>query len=693
MAVLPVHDLSDPIISLNGLGSKAQEKLNAIGIYNLEHLLFHLPSRYQNKTKFSSLSATQVGEEALLELTIDRIEELSTRQRQLVCYLSDEHNRTLLLRFFHFNQYQKQQLTRGELIQCFGEIKIGRDGLEIHHPEYRLISKGQPTLIEKTLSPIYPLTAGIHQPQIKKWVNLALEILEKSAVFDNFENLPKNSMPTLKQALNTLHHPKVDDNIDQIADFRHISQQRLIIEELCAQKLSLLKLKQARKSKTSNIFKISKLLSNQLSNNLGFELTNAQQRSIDEINTDLASNHPMLRLLQGDVGSGKTIVAVFACLQAVANNFQATIMAPTEILANQHYHGFSEYLTPLGIKTAFLTGSQNAEQRSEQLELIKSGTAQVIIGTHALFQKAVEFNKLGLVIIDEQHKFGVHQRLSLTQKAHNTPHQLVMTATPIPRSLTMSVYADLDCSIIDELPPGRTPIQTVALANDKKDKVLDKIKQVCSKGNQVYWVCTLIEESEVLRTESATNTHLYLQENLADLSIVLIHGKMNKQEKIDIMHRFSVGEINVLVATTIIEVGVNVPNASLMVIENSERLGLAQLHQLRGRVGRGSGSSICILMYQPPLSSNALERLNILRQTNDGFKIANKDLELRGPGEILGTQQTGIADMKIANIVRDGYLLKHVNYYAEQFLQFDEDKQQALINRWITQDKAQYANI
>ncbi|MDC0888986.1 ATP-dependent DNA helicase RecG, partial [Candidatus Thioglobus sp.] len=502
----------------------------------------------------------------------------------------------------------------------------------------------------------------------------------------------KNSMPTLKQALHTLHHPKIDDNIDQIANFRHISQQRLIIEELCAQKLSLLLLKKERKQVISNIFNISKALPDQLSENLGFKLTAAQQRSVDEINTDLSSNHPMLRLLQGDVGSGKTIVAVFACLQAAENGFQAAIMAPTEILANQHYHGFRDYLEPLGIRIAFLTGSQNAQQRSEQLALIVSGTAQVVIGTHALFQKAVQFNKLGLVIIDEQHKFGVHQRLSLAQKAHNTPHQLVMTATPIPRSLTMSAYADLDSSIIDELPPGRSPIQTIALANNKKDKVLDKIRQVCKENNQVYWVCTLIEESEVLRAQAATTTHLYLEENLPDLNIVLIHGKMNKQEKNDIMLRFSTGDINVLVATTVIEVGVNVPNASLMVIENSERLGLAQLHQLRGRVGRGSDASICILMYQPPLSGNAIERLDILRQTNDGFKIANKDLELRGPGEILGTQQTGIADMKIANIVRDGYLLNQVNYYAEQFLQDGEKNQHALINRWITHDKSQYAN-
>lgn len=687
-----MHQLSDPIIALNGLGPKAQQKLNAIGVFNLEHLLFHLPTRYQDKTKFAKLNQVQVGDEVLIQLTIERIEQVSTRHQQLLCYLSDSSRRGLLLRFFHFNQYQKQNFIRGDIIQCFGEIKIGKNGLEMHHPEYRLISKGQAHLLEKTLSPIYPLTANIHQAQMKKWIDIALETLQQSSLSDNFKNLANNSMPTLKQALNTLHHPKVDDNIEQIANFKHPSQQRLIIEELCAQRLSLLQLKNKRQSKKSNTFKIKSTLTKKVLKVLEFQLTKAQQRSIDEINLDLASNHPMLRLLQGDVGSGKTIVAVFTCLQAIENGFQATIMAPTEILAAQHLQGFSNYLIPLGIDIAFLTGSQNTTQRAEQLEKINSGEAQIIIGTHALFQTQVVFDKLGLVIIDEQHKFGVHQRLSLVQKAHNTPHQLVMTATPIPRSLTMSAYADLDCSVIDELPLGRKPTKTIALSNDKKDKVIEKIKQVCSAGNQVYWVCTLIEESEALRAESATNTHHYLQVNLEELTVVLIHGKMHKDEKSTIMAQFFKNEIDVLVATTVIEVGVNVTNASLMVIENSERLGLAQLHQLRGRVGRGTDTSVCILMYQTPLSHSAFARLDTLRQTNDGFKIAQKDLELRGPGEILGTQQTGIANMKIANIVRDKYLLKQAHFYSEQFLKLDKDKQQAFITRWVTDDKSQYGN-
>ena len=685
-------NLTDPIISLDGLGTKTSERLNQLGIYTIEHLLFHLPIRYQNKTKFTSLNQASIGTEVLIEAKIERIEQQNTRQKQLLVYLSDDFGQKLLLRFFHFNFYQKQSFVRDEIVQCFGEVKIGRQGLEMHHPEYRLVSKGQPSLIEKTLTPIYPLTGGIQQAKLKKWIATAVETLNKVSLQDDFDNLAKNTLPNLKQALNTLHHPKVDENIDEISEFRHVSQQRLIIEELCAHQLSLLRLKKSRKAKISNIFSIQNKLTHQLFTTLGFTLTNAQQRCVEEINQDLSSPQPMLRLLQGDVGSGKTIVAVCACLQAVENNFQAVVMAPTEILAAQHLQSFSAYLEPLGISVAFLTGSQNKTDRDSQLKAIESGQAQVVVGTHALFQEKVVFNNLGLVVIDEQHKFGVHQRLSLAQKAKQTPHQLVMTATPIPRSLTMSAYADLDNSIIDELPPGRQPVQTIALGNQRKDEVVKKIEQICAQGHQCYWVCTLIDESELLRAESANNTSQYLQQSLPNLSIALIHGKMNKDEKSELMQSFANGDIQVLVATTVIEVGVNVPNASLMVIENAERLGLAQLHQLRGRVGRGLDKSICILMYQAPLSANATERIDILRQTNDGFKIAQKDLELRGPGEILGTQQTGIAKMKIANIVRDANLLKQANFFSQQLLTLDEKKQLAFIKRWIGEEKSQYAS-
>ena len=684
--------LSDPVISISGLGKKTSDRLNQIGIYSLEHLLFHLPNRYQDKTYITPLSSAKVGDEALLELSIDRIEEAPTRQRQLLCYLSDDKNHKILLRFFHINQYQKQAFVRGELIQCFGEIKIGRQGLEMHHPEYRLISQKQTPLLEKTLAPIYPLCAGVTQAKMKQWVIKALEVLKNTVIDDYFEKITNNTMPSFKNALFLLHHPEKGEDLSKIENFEHIAQQRLIIEELAAQQLSLLKIKAARKTNSCNIFSINNSLTDQLLHSLEFQLTEAQSRCIEEINQDISSPQPMLRLLQGDVGSGKTIVAVFALLQAVSNNFQTAVMAPTEILARQHLQSFSHYLNHLGIKVAFLSGSQNTEERTSQVNLIESGEAQVVIGTHALFQENVSFHNLALVIIDEQHKFGVHQRLSLAQKANKTPHQLVMTATPIPRSLTMSAYADLDTSVIDELPPGRQKIKTVALSNNRRDELIEKIKQISNEGRQIYWVCTLIEESEALRAESAENTFNYLSSNLEGIRVVMIHGRLTKSEKEEIMNDFAEGRIDLLVATTVIEVGVNVPNASLMIVENAERLGLAQLHQLRGRVGRGAEKSACVLMYQSPLSESAKQRLEILRQSHDGFMIAEKDLELRGPGEILGTQQTGIADMKIANIVRDAYLLKQAGYYSSKLLEASEANQNALISRWIDEDKVDYFN-
>ena len=682
--------LSDPIISISGLGKKTSDRLNQLGIHTLEHLVFHLPSRYQDKTTITPLSKVSVSDEVLIECSIERIEVAPSRQRQLLCYLSDNQNQRILLRFFHFNQYQKQALIRGETLQCFGEIKIGRQGLEMHHPEYRIVSQNQTPLLESTLTPIYPLCSGISQNKMKQWINQSLEVLKTSLLDDYFEKITYNALPSLKASLFLLHHPNKNENLTQIETFKHISQQRLIIEELATHQLSLLKTKRARKRRTTNQFAIKNNLSNNLLNSLEFNLTAAQSRCIKEIHEDLSNTEPMLRLLQGDVGSGKTIVAVFSLIQAVENDFQTAVMAPTEILARQHLQNFTDYLKPLNIQIAYLSGSQDTQERRKQLELIETGKAKVIIGTHALFQENVNFENLSLVIIDEQHKFGVHQRLSLTQKAKKTPHQLVMTATPIPRSLTMSAYADLDTSVIDELPPGRQPVETVALSNSRRDELIGKIRKISDEGRQIYWVCTLIEESDALRAESAEKTFNYLSSNLEDLKVVMIHGRLTKPEKDAIMSAFAQGNINLLVATTVIEVGVNVPNASLMIVENSERLGLAQLHQLRGRVGRGSEKSICILMYQSPLSDNAKQRLEVLRQSNDGFMIAQKDLELRGPGEILGTQQTGIASMKIANIVRDAYLLKEASYYSSKMLEANEESQNALIDRWIDEEKTHY---
>ena len=685
-----MSELSDPIISISGLGKKTSDRLNQLGIHTLEHLVFHLPKRYQDKTTITPLSEVSVNDEVLIECSIDQIEVVPSRQKQLLCYLSDDQNQRILLRFFHFSQYQKQALIRGETIQCFGEIKIGRQGLEMHHPEYRNISKNQTPLLESTLTPIYPLCSGISQNKMKKWVNQSLEVLKMSLLDDHFEKLTYNSMPSLKESLFLLHHPNKNENLNQIEAFKHISQQRLIIEELATHQLSLLKTKKARKNKITNKFQIKNTLQKTLLHSLDFDLTEAQSRCVREIYEDLSNTEPMLRLLQGDVGSGKTIVAIFTLIQAVENSFQTAVMAPTEILARQHLQNFTDYLDPLNIQIAYLSGSQNTQERREQLELIESGNAKVIIGTHALFQESVNFKNLALVVIDEQHKFGVHQRLSLSQKAKKIPHQLVMTATPIPRSLTMSAYADLDTSVIDELPPGRQPVETVALSNSRRDELIGKIRKISDEGRQIYWVCTLIEESEALRAESAEKTYNYLASNLEDLKVVMIHGRLTKSEKEAIMKDFEHGKINLLVATTVIEVGVNVPNASLMIVENSERLGLAQLHQLRGRVGRGSEKSICILMYQSPLSDNAIQRLEVLRQSNDGFMIAQKDLELRGPGEILGTQQTGIASMKIANIVRDAYLLKEASYYSSKMLEASAENTNALINRWIDEEKTHY---
>ena len=682
--------ISDPIISIKGLGKKTSDRLNQLGIHTLEHLVFHLPSRYQDKTSITPLSDARINDEILIEATIDRIEVIPSRQRQLHCYLSDQQNHRILLRFFHFTQYQKQALIRGESMQCFGEIKIGRKGLEMHHPEYRITSQNQRPLLEQNLSPIYPLCSGISQNKMKQWINYSLEVLKISQLDDYFEKITQHSMPSLKSSLMLLHHPEKNEDLSKIETFKHISQQRLIIEELATHQLSLLKTKKARKGKKTNAFKLKNTLSDKLLDSLDFKLTNAQSNCIKEINDDLASSEPMLRLLQGDVGSGKTIVAVFALIQAVENNFQAAIMAPTEILARQHLQNFTHYLESLDIQIAYLSGSQNTQERREQLNLIESGEAKVVIGTHALFQESVSFKDLSLVIIDEQHKFGVHQRLSLTKKAQTTPHQLVMTATPIPRSLTMSAYADLDTSVIDELPPGRQAVETIALSNARREELITRIRKISDEGRQIYWVCTLIEESEALRAESAEKTFTYLKDHLEELTVVMIHGKLSKVEKESIMKDFENGLINLLVATTVIEVGVNVPNASLMIVENAERLGLAQLHQLRGRVGRGSEKSICILMYQSPLSDNARERLDILRHSNDGFMIAQKDLELRGPGEILGTQQTGIASMKIANIIRDAYLLKEAGYYSSKMLEASLESQNALINRWIDEEKTHY---
>jgi len=567
-------------------------------------------------------------------------------------------------------------------------LKLGKYGFEIHHPEYRNITKGQRTLISQSYTPIYPLTNGIYQNQMREWILGVFKILKKNPLTDYQENL--FGLPNLDDALEIIHQPQTIEDIGNIVNENHPAILKLKIDELAANHLGLRRIKEIRKSNLSKPIKIKNHLRSKLIASLNFELTQAQKKVIDEILQDLSAGEPMFRLLQGDVGSGKTIVAVNAILEVVENGYQVALMAPTEILATQHYQSLQKYLSTFKIHIGFLTGSQKRKEKETELDNISSGKSQVIIGTHALFQDGVTFKNLNLIVIDEQHKFGVHQRLELAKKSRTIPHQLVMTATPIPRSLTMSIYSDLDTSIIDELPSNRKPIETIAISSDRKDEIIGKIENVCKEGKQVYWVCTLIEESDNFNAESAIESFSYLNERLPQYSIELIHSKIDKAEKSQIMEKFSDGEIDILVSTTVIEVGVDVPKSTLMVIENSERLGLAQLHQLRGRVGRGSDQSYCVLMYQSPLSNNAFERIDILRKTNDGFVIAEKDLELRGPGEILGTQQSGIVNMKIANIVKDSNLLPKVHSLIDELLKLPEDQQNNFIARWVKSDKSQY---
>ena len=558
------------------------------------------------------------------------------RRRSLVCRLQDNTG-TTTLRFFHFNAAQKAQLTPGTKLRCYGEARRGSGGLEFYHPEYSVISDDAPVAVEERLTPIYPSTEGFAQTSWRKLCDQALHYLDSHPIN---EWLPSGTLPaqlsrdhwTLADALRYLHHPPTDASISQLQDGRHPSQRRLAFEELLAHNLALQELRRETQRSGAPALDGPKKLQNAFLDQLGFTLTGAQKRVAAEIAKDLHGHIPMLRLVQGDVGSGKTAVAALAALRAVSSGYQVAIMAPTEILAEQHYQNFSQWLEPLGLNVAWLTGKLKGKARQVQSEAIANHGAHVAVGTHALFQNDVEFAKLGLVIIDEQHRFGVHQRLALKQKAAanvGQPHQLIMTATPIPRTLAMTAYADLDTSIIDELPPGRSPVNTVVLANDRRDDVMERLRAVCASGQQAYWVCTLIEESDKLQAQAAEASWELLKETLPELRVGLVHGRMKPKEKAEVMAEFKAAKLNLLVATTVIEVGVDVPNASLMIIENAERLGLAQLHQLRGRVGRGSRQSFCVLLYQSPLSRNGKQRLTALRDSADGFVIAEQDLQLR----------------------------------------------------------------
>jgi len=682
------------VTELKGVGAALAAKLGKLGIYNFQDLLFHLPLRYQDRTRISAIGALRPGDEVVVEARVLACDIVMGRRRSLVCRIQDGTG-TLTLRFFHFSAAQKSGLINAD-IRCFGEVRPGSNGLELIHPEYKVLKGAGFDQLEETLTPIYPLTEGLTQPRLRSLVGQALSALGSEPLDELLPDaeLTRNNYPSLTDAVRFLHQPPVGVDLESLLEGQHPAQRRLAFEELLAHNLSLRVVRHQMQTQGAPALKSTGRLTLPFLDRLPFSLTQAQLRVAREVARDMGRRLPMLRLVQGDVGSGKTMVAVLAALQAVENDKQAAIMAPTEILAEQHLINFKSWLEPLGIKVSWLAGKVKGKAREAALAEIGSGEAQVVVGTHALFQDEVAFHDLAMVVIDEQHRFGVDQRLSLREKGRNDgkiPHQLIMTATPIPRTLAMSAYADLDCSIIDELPPGRTPVQTVVIDDSRRDQVVERVQQNCKQGLQAYWVCTLVEESEALQCQAAETTAEALREALPDLRIGLVHGRLKPAEKAEVMAQFKAHELDLLVATTVIEVGVDVPNSSLMIIENPERLGLSQLHQLRGRVGRGSRESFCVLMYHAPLSQQGRERLAIMRETSDGFRIAERDLELRGPGEVLGTRQTGMMSFRIADLQRDADMLESVQQTAER-IETSTELTRQLCDRWIL-NADQYAQV
>jgi len=692
-------DLNDiPITQLKGVGNKLAETLQKLDLFTVQDLLFHLPFRYEDRTRITPLSQIRAGQHALFEVVVKGSRVVHGRRRSLEVHVRDESGQ-VAFRFYHFSAAQAKQLSAGVRLRCFGEARLGQTGLEFYHPEYQILKANEAHVPPDQLTPIYTLTEGVQQGRMRKLCEQALTYLTRHQVTELLPQGVLNALqlPTLQDALLYLHTPPVNADQNALLEGVHPHQQRLIFEELLAHHLSLLQLRHSIQRKHSpplpETFE-SKSLQDSLLATLPFSLTNAQHRVVAELSEDLAKPYAMLRLVQGDVGSGKTVVAALAALRAVAHGYQVALMAPTEILAEQHYNNFCAWLSASNIRIGWLSGKVKGKKRESEIEALSSGETQIIVGTHALFQNDVEFNRLGLAIIDEQHRFGVHQRLALKNKAsaeYGVPHQLIMTATPIPRTLAMSAYADLDTSIIDELPAGRQAIETFVIPDSRRADILERVSRICEEGRQAYWVCTLIEESEALQCQAAEATAAWLTEQLQGLTVGLIHGRMKANEKTLIMEQFKAGNIDLLVATTVIEVGVDVPNASLIIIENPERLGLAQLHQLRGRVGRGEHQSYCALMYHSPLSQNGKERLAAMRDTNDGFKIAEKDLEIRGPGEVLGTRQTGLISFRIADLQRDAYWLEQVKSTAAT-LASDDKTANALIRRWVG-NRQQFAEV
>lgn len=674
------------LTELKGVSDAVADRLEKLGLRNVQDLLFHLPLRYEDRTRLIPVGALQLGRPALVAVTVDAADVVFRRRRTLLVKASDGSG-SLLLRFFYFSRDQQAGLSRGTQLVCYGEPRRGPSGVEMVHPEYRrLPDTEQPAATQGALTPIYPTTSGVRQASLLKLTQQALDnYLTRLPDYLPAPIRERFGLPPLHDALREVHRPLPSTDSDALHIGSHPAVRRLALEEMLAHHLGLRRQRQARRAQFGYPIIADGSMQGALSGALPFALTLAQRRVIQEINRDLGHDYPMMRLLQGDVGSGKTLVAAMAAVQTAQASMQAAVMAPTELLAEQHFHNFSRWLNPIGVKVYWLTGRHQGRVRRNTLAAIASGAAQVVIGTHALFQERIVFDRLALVVVDEQHKFGVHQRLHLRQKgalSDRRPHQLIMTATPIPRSLAMTFYADLDTSVIDELPPGRGPVETVAVSSQRRGEVIERIAAACRAARQAYWVCPLVEESDTLDLQAAESTQTRLAAALPELRVGLLHGRMKPLEKQRVMVRFMSREIDLLVATTVIEVGVDVPNASLMIIENAERFGLAQLHQLRGRVGRGTQASTCVLVYDAPLSEAAQSRLGALRETTDGFDIARRDLAIRGPGELLGTRQTGSVAMHIADITRDAALLPMVRDIG-RIVEKQPRIVDNLIERWI----------
>ncbi len=690
--------LHQSVASLAGIGGQTAQRLEKLGIRTIQDLIFHLPHRYEDRTRVYPIGSLMPGMTVLICGRVEFTDILPRGRKSLISRISDGTG-FISLKFFHFSASQHNALQPGTLISCFAEVRHGFAGFEMVHPEYKTISSPDSCVTETCLTPVYPLTEGLRQATLRKAIKQALSIcvLENQLLPDWIPEsiLKRYHYPSLLEAIRTLHAPDESISMTALQNGSVPALKRLAFEELLAHHLSL---RQSRNK--TKVWQAPRLPGNPVTSEhfiriLPFSLTRAQQRVMAEIEADCCQSHPMMRLVQGDVGSGKTVVAAYAALLALSAGFQVAIMAPTELLAEQHFRNFSNWFENFQTQVVFLTGQLKGNSRKDALQALVDGSAGVIIGTHALFQESVNFHRLGLIIIDEQHRFGVHQRLALREKGQQTglrPHQLVMTATPIPRTLAMLQYSDLDISIIDELPPGRKPIVTSVIPAERRADVIARIGNWVARKRQAYWVCTLIEESEVLQCEAAEKTAERLTQALPNVRIGLVHGRMKAAEKEAVMQAFKQHRLDLLVATTVIEVGVDVPNAGLMIIENPERLGLSQLHQLRGRVGRGEGDSFCLLMYQSPLSDTARQRLGILRDSNDGFVIAEKDLQLRGPGEVMGTRQTGAMHFKIADLSRDSDLLDNIQQIADTFFNESPEAVQPLIDRWLG-DATDYAEV